>query len=72
MEKPFVLEGELPAVEQTAAAAALLMVDFNRRFWPLYRKMGEMLRAGAVGRPRRRATSCTSTCVPGVRSRPIG
>lgn len=51
MEKPFVLEGELPAVEQTAAAAPLLMVDFNRRFWPLYRKMGEMLRAGAVGRP---------------------
>ncbi len=49
MEKPFVLARELPRALEAAEAAPLLLINFNRRFWPAYRRMGELARAGAVG-----------------------
>jgi myo-inositol 2-dehydrogenase/D-chiro-inositol 1-dehydrogenase len=52
MEKPFVLCGQLGAVVR-GDPAPRLMLDFNRRFWPAYRRMGDGVRAGTVGRPAR-------------------
>jgi len=49
MEKPFVLFGELGIVTSTPAARSLLMVDFNRRLWPTYRRLGELVRSGEIG-----------------------
>jgi predicted dehydrogenase len=49
MEKPFVLRGELPAATGTRDAQRLLMIDFNRRFWAPYRRIGELVRSGAIG-----------------------
>jgi predicted dehydrogenase len=49
MEKPFVLAGELARVESAAPAQGLLMVNFNRRFWPAYQRMGELALAGVIG-----------------------
>lgn len=50
MEKPFVLCGQLDRVVG-GNAARLLMLDFNRRFWPAYRRVGERVREGTLGRP---------------------
>jgi predicted dehydrogenase len=50
MEKPFVLLGQLGEVEQPQPDARL-MLDFNRRFWPPYRRVAELVRAGELGRP---------------------
>jgi len=50
MEKPFVLCGQLGEVVR-GDPAARLMLDFNRRFWPAYRRMSDGVRAGTVGRP---------------------
>lgn len=50
MEKPFVLCGQLEEIER-GSAEARLMVDFNRRFWPTYRRIGELLRQSALGNP---------------------
>lgn len=52
MEKPFVLCGQLDQVAR-GDAAARLMLDFNRRFWPPFRLMSDRVREGAVGRPAR-------------------
>jgi predicted dehydrogenase len=50
MEKPFVLCGQLPEIEH-GHATAKLMLDFNRRFWPTYRRVGELIQHGILGRP---------------------
>ena len=50
MEKPFVLCGQLGAIVR-GSAEGRLMVDFNRRFWPTYRRIGALLREGAFGSP---------------------
>jgi len=50
MEKPFILGGQLGEIERGAASANLMM-DFNRRFWPNYRRVSELVRQGAVGKP---------------------
>lgn len=50
VEKPFVLLGQLQEIDG-GPAARLLMVDFNRRFWPTYRRAGELLRGGELGNP---------------------
>jgi predicted dehydrogenase len=50
MEKPFVLSAQLPQIEQVNPSARL-MLDFNRRFWPTYQRVGELVRAGTLGKP---------------------
>jgi predicted dehydrogenase len=49
MEKPFLLGNELSRAESSQTARRLLMVNFNRRFWPEYRRMGELARGGVIG-----------------------
>lgn len=49
MEKPFVLNGELSRADSSPGARRLLMMDFSRRFWPVYAELREMIRRGAVG-----------------------
>ena len=49
MEKPFVLFDEIEGVDGSPEARRRLMVNFNRRFWPTYRRLGEMARGGRVG-----------------------
>lgn len=49
MEKPFLLRGELARAARGANVEALLMIDFNRRFWPPYVKLAELVRQGAIG-----------------------
>jgi len=51
MEKPFVLFGEMPQAESSAQVQRLLMVNFNRRFWPPYRRLRELVRNGGIGEP---------------------
>jgi len=59
MEKPFLLPHELDAVDPGDPAWALLMIDFNRRFWPPYRWLRDAVRARRVGRVlRARFTLC--------------
>lgn len=50
MEKPFVLAADMPRARGTPEARRLLMLDFNRRFWPTYRHLRERLREGGLGR----------------------
>jgi predicted dehydrogenase len=50
MEKPFVLSGQLGQIEG-GHSRSKLMLDFNRRFWPTYRRAGELLREGTLGTP---------------------
>jgi predicted dehydrogenase len=50
MEKPFVLSGELSKIVR-GDATAKLMLDFNRRFWPTYRRIGELIQNGVLGKP---------------------
>jgi predicted dehydrogenase len=49
MEKPFVLRGELARAARGPDVEPLLMIDFNRRFWPPYVRFAELVHAGAVG-----------------------
>ncbi|MGH7922973.1 MAG: Gfo/Idh/MocA family protein [Candidatus Binatus sp.] len=49
MEKPFVLGGEFERAASSAEARPLLMPNFNRRFWPSYRKMRELCLDGSIG-----------------------
>jgi predicted dehydrogenase len=51
MEKPFVLNGELARAESSPDARRLLMMDFSRRFWPVYEQLRELVRSGAIGVP---------------------
>src|SRR5262245_54470901 len=53
MEKPFLVPGQLARLEDTPDAHHLLMINFNRRFWPPYRKLAALLRSGACGVLRR-------------------
>jgi len=50
MEKPLALHEELVRLEGSAQARSLLMVDFNRRFWPTYQRLGAFSRGGVIGR----------------------
>lgn len=50
MEKPFVLASQLGEVVR-GGTGGRVMVDFNRRFWPPYRRVAEILRTAALGRP---------------------
>ena len=43
MEKPFVLSGEIARAESSPDARRLLMIDFGRRFWPVYAQLREMV-----------------------------
>jgi predicted dehydrogenase len=49
VEKPFLLAHELDAFAPPQAGAPPLMVDFNRRFWPTYRRLAEMVKGGHAG-----------------------
>jgi predicted dehydrogenase len=51
MEKPFVLNNELSQLEDAARDRALLMVNFNRRFWPPYQQLRSVLRSERIGAP---------------------
>src|SRR5512132_4143237 len=42
MEKPFVLSGQLGEIDR-GHGSSNLMLDFNRRFWPTYRRVGELV-----------------------------
>lgn len=50
MEKPFVLCGQLPEIAR-GPVTPKLMVDFNRRFWPTYRAIAELIQRGVLGKP---------------------
>ncbi len=52
MEKPFPLPENLEEFEAISQTSVPLMVNFNRRFWPLYRELGERCRDGTIGDPR--------------------
>lgn len=47
LEKPFVLAGELPRA--AAAGRARLMVNFNRHFWPPYRRVRALVAGRSIG-----------------------
>jgi len=49
MEKPFLLAHQLDAFHPPGLDAPPLMVDFNRRFWPPYRRLAEMVKDGRAG-----------------------
>lgn len=49
MEKPFVLRGELVRAAHGPEVEPLLMINFNRRFWPAYATLAGMVRDGALG-----------------------
>jgi predicted dehydrogenase len=49
VEKPFVLNGQLAEAMGTPDEQALLMIDFNRRFWPPYRQAAALVRSGTIG-----------------------
>jgi predicted dehydrogenase len=50
MEKPFVLSGQLGEVAGLPPDPRLMLV-FNRRFWPPYRRIADLVQAGEIGRP---------------------
>jgi len=50
MEKPLVLSWQLAEVARIPGDGRL-MLDFNRRFWPPYRRIAELVRGGEVGTP---------------------
>jgi len=50
IEKPLLLASELDRVERELESARV-MVDFNRRFWPAYRRAHDLVASGALGRP---------------------
>jgi predicted dehydrogenase len=49
VEKPFVLAGELERVEGPSDASRLLMLNFNRRFWPAYRELRDLCASARIG-----------------------
>jgi predicted dehydrogenase len=50
MEKPFVLSAQLGQIERRGPDERL-MLDLNRRFWPPYRRIAELVRGGELGKP---------------------
>jgi len=49
MEKPFLLPGEMEQIDPTDIAWRNLMINFNRRFWPAYRSLGERVADDQLG-----------------------
>lgn len=49
MEKPVVLDGEWSRVRMLPEARRLLMINFNRRFWPTYRQLAAWSQNGVIG-----------------------
>jgi predicted dehydrogenase len=49
VEKPLLLAGQL--AQLVSGNDPHLMIDFNRRFWPVYARVRELMRAGAFGIP---------------------
>jgi predicted dehydrogenase len=49
VEKPLLLAGQLGRL--ISANEPRLMIDFNRRFWPVYARVRDLVRGGALGRP---------------------
>ncbi|MBI4446710.1 MAG: Gfo/Idh/MocA family oxidoreductase [Acidobacteria bacterium] len=52
MEKPFLLPGQLSEVEWEGVHS-LVMIDFCRRFWPVYQQVKNILLSGEIGLPQR-------------------
>lgn len=50
MEKPFLLSDELEQIDTEDPAWQKLMINFNRRFWPPYRSLGQHVADGSLGR----------------------
>jgi len=53
IEKPFLLFDELKRLTPSVEARRLIMPNFNRRFWPAYRRLREICASGQLGRLRR-------------------
>jgi len=51
MEKPFPMTENLAELEQLSESRLPLMIDFNRRFWPLYRDLASRCTDGSIGDP---------------------
>lgn len=51
LEKPFLAPGELIHFQGVASSAIPMMINFNRRFWALYREFRERLRTPGAGSP---------------------
>ena len=49
LEKPFALRGELAQAANREEHRRLLMLDLNRRFWPPYRRIRELVGTGLLG-----------------------
>jgi predicted dehydrogenase len=49
VEKPFALASQLETLPPMSDAEAGLMVNFNRRFWPNFQRVSEMVQQRAVG-----------------------
>ena len=49
IEKPFVLPGQLRQVVTTRPERSPLMVNFNRRLWPMYQRLRELVQSGRIG-----------------------
>ena len=50
VEKPLVLSSQLGALDGVRDRGAI-MVDFNRRFWPTYGRVRDLVREGVLGTP---------------------
>jgi predicted dehydrogenase len=50
VEKPLILASEIDALDGRESDRRV-MVDFNRRFWPPYLRLGALVRDGSLGRP---------------------
>ncbi len=49
VEKPLVLSGQIERLARPHEPR--LMIDFNRRFWPTYARVRDLVRRGALGTP---------------------
>jgi predicted dehydrogenase len=49
VEKPLLLSSQLPGLPRQAEPR--LMIDFNRRFWPTYARVRDLMRRGGLGTP---------------------
>ena len=49
LEKPFALASQLETLPAISDDEAGLMVNFNRRFWPNYQRVADMVRRQAIG-----------------------
>jgi predicted dehydrogenase len=49
IEKPFVLPGQLSQIVSRKEEHSLVMVNFNRRLWPMYQSVREIVNSGQIG-----------------------